>query len=256
MATLISVELVNINGLAEDSFVNTYAVTGETPTDVVHQGQLLSGIIRIYNELVTTARIAQFLSPVISRVTNACHARMYDLDDGAGGIKDVLTPGVILGSPIAETAWTLNAAGGTENPLPNEVAMVCTLNALGRDAAAVEIPDTGDPGSEPDRPKQRRTGRVYIGPLNFTAQTAASSQPIPVDLFEDTVRGAIINADEWLRTASDTGPAGNRLGVWSRKDRIVRGLEAVTTDNAWDTVRRRGRGPTIRQTSPVPNPIP
>lgn len=256
MATLATVELANVNGLIEDSFVNTFAITGTTPTDPVHQGQLLTGITRIYNEVVATVPLAKYLSPTISRVSMACHARLYNLDDGSGGIKDVLTPGVILGSPIAETSWTLDSAGGTENAFPNEVALVVSLYALGRDSAAVEVQDGSDPDAKPDRPKQRRTGRVYIGPLNLSAGVISTGQSRPADAFEDTARLAIINADEWLRTASETGPAGNRIGVWSRKDRVVRGLEAVGSDNAWDTVRRRGIAPTVKQTSPVPNPIP
>lgn len=256
MPSLVTVELVNVNGLPEDSFVNSFAITGTTPSTTLQQGALLSRVIDFYNELVGATRPAQYLSPAISRVTNACKARLYDLDDGAGGIKDVLTPGVILGSPIAETSWTLNAAGGTENALPNEVALCVTLNALGRDAAAVEIPDTGDPGSEPDRPKQRRTGRIYFGPLNFTAQQTVSGQSRPLDVFEDTVRIGLIDADERMRTDATVGALGCRIGVWSRKDKVIRALEACTTDNAWDTQRRRGNQPTVKQTSPVPNPVP
>ena len=46
--------------------------------------------------------------------------------------------------------------------------------------------------------------------------------------------------------AIDAAGAGDvaGLGVWSRVDRAIRGIDNVRTDDAWDTQRRRGAQPT------------
>lgn len=148
------------------------------------------------------------------------------------------------GSPIATDTWAIfsPAAGGIS--LPSEVACCLSMNA---DLTNVpeEAPDDPDADIAPERPASRRRGRLYIGPLQAQANDGATPAR-PSAEFQTHLRNfgnKLANPTNPILTAvaaelvvkSASGFAGASFPV-------IR----VSTDNAWDTQRRRGRRATNR----------
>lgn len=215
MANLhVQISLPYTTGLPADlSTNNLYFSTVAAPTGA----QLVAienAIVGFFNNTITTT-LAQFISSLVSRTGNACSAKVYDLADP--------TPRV----PIDEWTFTLGAAGGT-GVLPEEVAMCLSFRA-----AYVS-----------GQPPARRRGRIYIGPLQRGASDTAGDRPIAsfmtrlldgAQFLYDTTQADAVN---WV--------------VWSDMDQVARLVVSSWVDNAFDTQRRRGLGPTFRQTNPLP----
>jgi hypothetical protein len=230
MSQLWTVTLPAASGFAEDNVVNTFAVKADGPHSESTLAQTENHLVAVYNSFTSpaSAAVGTYISPSITR-SQPCVTRCYILD----------TPGKLagttpLGSPVYEDTFTLVSPGGTAG-LPQEVALVATLHGENRDEAAVET-------SAGTRPKQRRTGRIYFGPFT-TAGLGGSTPYRPSDGMQLTIRNAIKN---WAQAMEAHLGLGQGAGVWSRADATVYPLAGVSTDNAWDTQRRRGVAPTIR----------
>lgn len=229
MTNLVTVNIPSVTNLPKDAVSNQFAISGLSSSNLADFAAIAAAVADFYNGAGATwgEKICQYMSDSLSRVTNACTVKMYDLDGHLDGSNH--------GSPVAAGTFTLGAAlAGT--PLPSEVACVLRLEATGRATALSEVPDSGDPGSSPDRPKQRRTGRVFIGPLQVSAITEASN----IARVSPNLIGNITDAALRLAAAIGALTGSSELGVWSRADQIVRDLESVAVDNAFDTQRRRG----------------
>lgn len=149
------------------------------------------------------------------------------------------------GSPIAaRQAVPRIVANASGSSLPAEVAAVVTLKALGRDEAPVEVADGEDLDAAVDRPRQRRTGRFYLGPLTTSAinSTNATFDAHIAEVFRGDVLTKCIDVFDVFAWSTTTQP---RLCVWSRKDGVMRPVESFHMDNACDTIRGRGRDATI-----------
>lgn len=233
--SLITATLPNVNGLVEDEVVNAFAIRG---LDAGATAPQISGCLNAIKDFYTglaagqVAQVGAYLSDSISRAALACTLKAYDIT----GFED----GTPHGSPFASATFTMTDAGDS-NQLPHEVAFVATLEALGRDSSPVTAPDGADPDALIDRPKQRHTGRIYLGPVCQFAVDSLGAQARPKAQFMTDVRLAVDKIDSDLFAAGAFG-----LGVWSRKDAIVRQVVAVSTDDAWDTQRRRGVAATAR----------
>lgn len=170
-----------------------------------------------------------------SRTVNACKVKTYDITGHLSG-----TP---HGSPIGDSVFTLPASDSTKG-LPDEVAVVVRLETLGRSSAPVEAPDSGDPGTEVDRPKQRQTGRFYFGPISalggHSVESGGGNRPSP------TFIGNLLDAVEHLRDQL-AGIVGGvyHIGVWSRQSAQIATASFAAVDDAWDIQRRRGPKPTV-----------
>lgn len=237
MGLLCSVVMPFASGLNGDSVVNDYAIGGlsaASPTGDVTAA--VTGIVGIYtsNLYGTSYALGSRLSPALSRTAFACHVKVYDIGTHLDG-----TP---HGSPFRTDDFTL-AAATDPTGLPEEVALVATLEAAGRAGQLVETADGIDADLLRDRPRQRYTGRVYIGPwcISATAQANPDSFARPNGQ-DDLLRAHIARQAEYIKTNSGTG----WLGVWSRKNEAIREIDQVAVDNAWDTQRRRGAHPTRR----------
>lgn len=246
MPMLAVVELPSITGIPADSVTNSWAVAGPTPSNTAGAINSVVGAFNaFYNAATGVIGIGTWISPTISRVTNACTLRLYDLTANLG-------EGDLHGSPMAVSPFTLSASSVPE-PLPEEVAVVLTIEGEGRSTAAVEIVDpTPEPRSEfdsrlalKDRPKQRRTGRVFIGPLNQGAVQDVADIARPHTSMRDDILAAAVELNDNL-TAINPVEGEIGLGVWSRVDATVRFVEAFSMDNSFDTQRRRGNAPTSR----------
>lgn len=243
---LVVVELQNINGIPADSVTNSWAIAGPTPSNGSGEwAQVQQHVHAFYNAGAAPGPVGAYISPGVSRVALACKTRLYDLTNALGEGDD-------HGSPIANHAFTLPVAGGA-TPIPHECSAVLTLEGVGRSTAQVEIPDpTPEPRDEfdtrlalTDRPKARRTGRVFIGPLSTIAMQDDSDQSRPHPDLLTAMRNAAVALDTALKAMNPVeGEIG--LGVWSRQGQTVHFIEAVSTDNAFDTQRRRGVKASLR----------
>lgn len=229
-------------GLPKDSVSNTFAVNGGPPVgDLVSLGLVADAFIALYNAqpggLTRTGQnsfesIARRLSSVLDTGALRSSVKLYDALAGLG-------PGN-MGAPLFVKPFTLAGTDNTKSAFPSEVAVVVTLEAVGRAGAAVELP-----GGQ--RPKSRRTGRFFIGPVNSGTATSDNGVIRPDPDFQDLCINAVLKLDADLGAIL---PAMD-LGVFSRVDGVVRPVEFVSVDNAFDTQRRRGEAATTRRRVPM-----
>lgn len=238
------VTLASISGVPKDDCVNTMAFSAPAGFGALAADwdALQAEIAELYNGLATGQQnaISAYLGNSLSRAAGKANTAFYDITGKLDGSPH--------GSPVAERSWTLGASLGTGD-LPREVAFVVTLRGVGWQTALVEVPDAGDPGTEVDRPKARRTGKLYFGPLSAGAGVAAADALTGDVRPSATMQTGFLNAVAEFAGEVKLVAAGMRLCVWSRKDTFLHTVEHVQVDNAFDTQRRRGSAPTLRQTS-------
>jgi hypothetical protein len=134
----------------------------------------------------------------------------------------VYTPGLNAGGPVFQKDYAF-AGGGA--PCPSEVALCLSY-------ATVDNPDASLP---------RRRGRIYLGPL--AANAIGEPRPGP------TMRDYVLDLGEALATV---GSAGNTTWrMFSKIDNAYAKIESIWCDDAWDTQRRRGLRPTMREVRDV-----
>lgn len=235
MPSLVVVTLANVNGLSEDAVQNSFCIRDLSNSDTQQtKDDCAAAIDDFYNSvgLPGVSPVSWYLSDSLSRAVDACTVKFYDI----GAFLD----GSPHGSPFEVYQFTLDPAGDSAQ-VAAELALCVTLESTGRADAPVETADGGDPGTARDRPKQRHTNRIYLGPLNRLADNSGGSQSRPSAQFMIDARSAFYNLNLDLLAATSLG-----LGVWSRADATVRIAGAVSTDDAWDVQRRRGVAPTAR----------
>lgn len=183
------------------------------------------------------APLAAYISPDVSRNAMACTCDVYDITDHLDGSP--------AGSPLIGVAFTLGPVSAPPNTaLPGEVAFCVTLEGVTRELQPVEVPDGPDADAKVDRPKQRHTGRIFVGPLHSGALSdAPDGATRPSSYIRDTARLAVRNVARKVRI--DNGGTGN-LAVWSRKNAFVYPVSHISSDDAFDTIRSRGAEPTLR----------
>lgn len=237
MDILVSAHLPHVSGFAEDTFVNNFAV--KTAPGWVGDGTDLGEVTFAIAQFWTHTngggfQVGDYISPGVSRVSQACRLKVYDLTGHLDGSPH--------GSPINEDGFTMPAASiGVIQP--EEVALVLTLRADGWEEALVETSDGPDAGTAVDRPRQRFSGRIYVGPFHANANEAdAASKARP----KVELRTVMLDAIE--KVQDDLAIGGHTLGVWSRVGQGIVPITHAQVDNAWDTQRRRGVAPTIRTT--------
>lgn len=229
MATLVSIEIPSVTNLPRDSVNNTFALDHTGSLSAAERTAISGPFARFFTATTVTvsASVGEFLSPSCSRAANVCNVRQYDITGHLDGSPH--------GSPVDIHSFTLPGSGSSTG-LPSEVACVMRLEAEGRAIALTEVPDGSDTGSANDRPKQRHTGRVFIGPLHTGAIVMTSGIP----RVSDACKLTILDAGARLVSELHTVRADLELSVWSRKDGALRPLESIAVDNAFDTQRRRG----------------
>lgn len=236
MGILAVVEMPMRSGLPKDKVVNTFAIGEQASVRGTDVPALKTALKRVYTTATAGSGgqpLGGWLGPQLSRVANACQIKLYDLNGHLDGSPH--------GSPFDIDSFTLAASLGND-PMPEEVALCCTLEAWQRGQQRVEVPDGSDPDAKPDRPRQRFTGRVYFGPWQ------ASESVVDANLMarpNATIQVTLRQVMQRLADELDTNTTDRLfLGVWSRKDERIREVEFLRTDDAWDTQRRRGNSPT------------
>ena len=222
------------SGLTEDNVVNTFAVETPNAASGADHGVIAAAFASLYNATApgATMELRNYLGPQISRAANACSVDLYDIDGKLGGQPH--------GSPIFSVPFTLGA-GMNQDALPEECALCVTLRGQGWENALVEIPDDADADTGKERPKQRRTGRFFLGPFISSVNGVTNGRSHPSAAMTANVRAAVLELADALVTG-----AGSYLAVWSKQDSALYRVTHVETDDAWDTQRRRGRAPTVR----------
>ena len=242
MDALVTFTMESMSGLPEDRVVNSFAVGGLSDLSTATTTALAAAVADFYNvaPALGTVPLGSYISPTISR--SAVHT--VDVFDLTGNLGIDPATGKVRphGSPVRTLTGFDLADPGNNTPLPSEVAMVITLEALGRPAAPVEAPDDDDLDNKPDRQKQRHTGRIYLGPLNDGCVVAVNGAARPSAAFRTNCVQAISDLSSDIIAIGGFG----HLGIWSRKDAVIRDLDFVSVDDSFDTQRRRGEGPTLR----------
>jgi hypothetical protein len=231
MPIQVAVEFESITGKPEDKVVNTWTIMGAASgTLQVDLVEIELALAEFYNAAPAgqPGSLAEVMSLHLSRAANGMTYRFYDLTSHLDGSAH--------GAPFFTTYGTLGPAAAGSVSLPSEVAIALTLKAGGRDHAAVETNDGPDAGTERDRPMERRTGRVYLGPWT----TNAIDNVTPFLKPSSVTRTTIAKSAQRLANRLQAHSPSFNLGVWSRKDGTVRSVAAVAVDDAWDTQRRRG----------------
>jgi hypothetical protein len=217
----------SVTGMPEDRFVHTLNFRWDGPVGPTDSelGELADVLTTLYNTPPTgeASDLANDMSHEISRAANASQHRIYRVD----------VVGDPLGSPDLVRLWTLDPGDAAQRSLPAEVAVVLSQNA-----SLVDVPE--EVGTT--RPASRRRGRVYFGPLNARATDAgpgAAAVQRPGNGFLARLRQAYI---DMAQTADDIMNlnAGLFWSVYSREDNALRTVINVSTDDAFDTQRRRG----------------
>jgi hypothetical protein len=234
---LVKVTLTKDSGVPADAVTNSFVFTDLPDFTIPIVDGLAIALEDFYNAVPADGNIAikDRLSSALNNGADQCRMDFYDIAPGLLGQN--------LGSPIYSTTWQLAAqANSGINPLPDEVAFCVTLEAQGRANQLVEAPDGIDPGSAMDRPRQRYTGRIFLGPLNDGAKSTLDGVVRP----DVSIRDTALLAFKQLQDSVDAINVAMDLAVWSRVDRVVRSVDAVSADNAFDTIRSRGPRSTLR----------
>lgn len=240
------VTLESLSAEPKDNVTNTFTIGGTVSEEDVTVGMevaLNAAFAGFFNDVPAGATAANplgtFISGAISRAALAHRLDLYDTTAKLDGQPH--------GSPFSSTLFTL--VPGAATAYPSEVALCVTMESAGRADAPVEAPDGPDADLRVDRPQQRHTGRIYVGPLATGAGALVGGISRPAAGFTDCARRAVhdLAADILAATAG-----AGWLGIWSRKDVMIRPVAFVSTDDAWDTQRRRGESMTARTRIAVP----
>lgn len=219
--TLIRVVMTAKSGLVADQVVNDFAFKNQSGSATIGDAAGMIGMVSdFYSEPSAGNRISNYIGENVDRA--ATHQmEAYHIVAGP------------LGSPFYTEDWIGPAAPGTANSnLPLEVAAVLSFHA---DLTGIQE----EAGAT--RPRARRRGRVYLGPLTTDGVTITDDAP----LLGPDLRTAMGAAAVALKDAAETDWP---WCVWSRADAILRPVVGGWTDNAPDTQRRRGQESTNRAT--------
>lgn len=205
------------SGMPEDAIVNTWHFNSSETADET-DGEIIANIVNKFYDTVTSpaaAAVMNYLATTgmaIPRHRN----KVYDMSQ---------TPPRI---PVYD-ATAITGASNAAQQLPTEVAVCLSFNAAplpGVDAA-------------------RRRGRVYVGPLNTNALTAGTGTVGTTVSF--SMSQALCESGNRLRL--EAAAAGHVWCVYSRTaqaggatiDQYLSTVVSVWSDDAFDTVRSRGR---------------
>lgn len=225
------VEFQDTSNLPEDRYINTFyfqKLTAFLTADYSTIGQALT---EFYVANTTTGwAVQKYLAGHI--VTSpAPWVKYYEVPAG--------------GSPVGESqliGFAPNSEG--RQNLPAEVALCLTYHAsLVGVPEEVRIDPPGPAGD--DRPRARRRGRLYVGPLNnFCISTLSGAKARPDNVARDTMA----EAARRLVNRAALATAGIDWVVYSKREGIARKVVGGWVDDAFDTQRRRGTDASTRRT--------
>lgn len=231
-----TVKLNRSSGVAKDASVNVFHLA--TPT--VSAGSMPAwgaAIGGFYNGVIAA------MSPAVSRASLAHTVDFSLVNRNAAGAGDDTTSPIVYSHPFS----TLATIQGGFEPLPSEVALCLsyrTENALNFPEAAGLL-----------RPRSRRRGRMFLGPLNVgvLGRTAANNAEFTVAT-RNLVITAFLAMIDGLRDGG-AGPNHAAFVVYSPSDNSYRAVDWCHIDNAPDTVRGRGEASSSRVESIIQDQV-
>lgn len=206
-------------GIARDEVENTFFFAAVGSGVAAYGDTLAAAIESFYNGVSTGTPLHDWMNISLDR-SSLAHIRFYDM-------LPILAGGTSTGPPLQDHTFTLGAAGDA-SLMPDEVAAVLSFHG--------EL--TGVPEHDgATRPRARRRGRVYIGPLTSNnPEVIATTSGLPrigstllLSLEEAGLRLSGTLADD----------AVMNWAVYSRVDNTFYPVVGGFVDNAFDTQRRR-----------------
>jgi hypothetical protein len=231
MAVLARVTLPDVDGVAADEAVNSFAFAGAAVV-----ADVAAALISFYNDANTTHPLSAYLGSSRSRVANMPLIQIYDIT--------AFLHGEPHGTPIFAESFTLVAPTGTDEP--DQVAAVLSyhadVTALPEHGALVSRPtpeeaqDEGAPATfmAKSRPRASLRGRIYFGPLTSAAVSPLGEQAgiFTVDAITALHRLRLAVAGSW--------------GVWSRTYGTISNVTGGWVDDNLGVQRRRKDKATAR----------
>lgn len=218
------------SGLPKDDIVNTmHFADGDGPDPLVAAaiaGRVAAAFYDANNPAVPGDLYEEFISNQISRVLLPT-IKVYNAE--------------AEGSPLAIATQAAMRASQSNSSMATETALAVTYHA-DLTGFPEEAPDGIDADGLPDRPRQRRRNRMYLGPFNLSALNSLTGRP------ETTLQACALDLVRRLSLPFAAPYEDVSLVIWSTKMQDMSIPVAVWCDNAFDTQRRRGVAPTGRTT--------
>lgn len=216
MATVhVVVRIPHRSGLLEDQANHTFNFITATADEETYD-EIVGCLNRFYfiAHSPITENLQRWFSPCVLRGSPMTYDFYLPTASGTG-------------SPVySAPSNNLGAETVGDNPLPSEVSTVLSYRA---DYSGV--PEFGSGV----RPRARRRGRLFFGPLVTAASAEGTFQRAVVNsILQDTLVAA---AEALILETVAT------WAVWSRTDDTFREVVAAQVDNAFDIQRRRGEDP-------------
>jgi hypothetical protein len=216
---LVRAEMQAASGLPADRIINDFAFRAAGAPSTTDVDNMFAAVDHFYR---TAQSLGKAVGAFISRQVNRSATHTLSAYHIVAGD---------LGSPFREDPWLGPVAPEVTTGLPTEVAAVLSFHA---DLTGV-VEESGS-----TRPKARRRGRIFVGPLTVTA-VDTSTPPFKLDSgLNLTLREAAVDLMD--EADADSVP----WCVWSRSDTTLRPVVGGWTDDAPDTQRRRGFAATTR----------
>lgn len=189
-------------------FRNDLGIGGANPESVANSIQrVLDGFYAKPN--VASTLLSRFPATLFSRL----YYRIYDLGE------DV--PRTPMYRLVSQTGETYAKTLGSGQALPREVAICLSLRTEDR--------------------TRRGFGRIYMGPFISAGVLGAETntgRPHPLQGIRDII---VAGAEDVLGSSEDV-----TWVVWSRMDNTGKPVTGGYVDDEFDTIRRRGMEPTVR----------
>lgn len=234
-----TVRLQRNSGVEANASVNVHHIWTPTTLDADRANRIRATMTAFYESC------APYLGRHINRGDLVHSIELATVTTGAVGVADdVVTPIQFM----YMFYLTAVPAVGAMN-LPSECAIV-----LSHAGSIGSVPEEG-PGNT--RPKSRRRGRFYLGPLSTSCM--ANESDLGAATIAQTCREAIGNAFQLMvanMNALILGQAGVNYGVYSPTSDSFWSTTVGHIDNQFDTMRSRGEvasARTIRNVSQVLN---
>ena len=216
MATLIraQVSLDSDTSLPRDACQNTWHFWSTSVDPVDDAASIQDALVDFYDT------VGVYFSVHLAGIWNAKYYNLVDLEPR---------------TPIATGAGSFSPAAGIA--LPNEVAACLSYRAAGVSGASTK----------------RRRGRIYLGPLGVSTTAIGTGDSELTDDFMDDVADAALALISGLSSTNATwsifSPTDAGASPWSAGVLLASSHDVVAgyIDNAYDTVRSRGRGATNRR---------
>lgn len=218
--------LNRVTAVPRDASVNVFHVFSSNPMDQDLADALGASFSGFYNTM------APFIGSQISRGTDAHIVEFAALSTGQPGVGD---------DTAAPAGWfhpfTLSGVNAGTN-LPSEVAACLSWRAAG----ALNVNEEGPGGT---RPRARKRGRTYVGPLTTASMTTIIGSNIPI--FNQGFCEALVEAGIDLLNDLAFGDDTALLCVYSPTSGQYQLINHAHVDNAPDTIRSRGEVSNFRE---------